>query len=224
MFFHLSLINDLNAALILHFFEEIHHFLLLLYHSNELWYNKRVVVLWNLIFPLNDFFAKGGKRLYHYHNKQNRFGYSAKSGLLQPILFIAVIVILTLLVSRLFGGSVLNVQNFENQRNAKIRSEMQHAVTQTNSLSRLGATSTNGVLAKIRQYIHGIEVLNELNVGMYGEVGRLYQQVKFDEIYAIIDTYEAKLVSGQKVNDSLVLLTEAIEIMSDFTNNTVLEE
>ena len=162
--------------------------------------------------------------MYHYHNKQNRFGYTAKSGLLRPILFIIVLVAIVFLAIRVFGGSVLNVRNFENQRTAKIRSEMQNAVTQTNSLSRLGATSTNGVLARIRQYIHGIEVLNELNVGMYGEVGRLFEQRQFDEMYAIIDTYEAKLVSGQKVNDSLVLLTEAIEAMNTYTNENVLKE
>ena len=162
--------------------------------------------------------------MYHYHNKHNRFNYTAKSGLLRPLLFIIVVITIIFLAVRIFGGSVLNVRNFENQRAAKIRSEMQHAVTQTNSLSRLGATSTNGVLARIRQYIHGIEVLNELNVGMYGEVGRLFEQRQFDEIYAIIDTYEIKLVSGQKVNDTLVLLTEAIEEMNVYTNEKVLKE
>lgn len=41
---------------------------------------------------------------------------------------------------------------------------------------------------------------------MFGEVGRLYEQSVFDNIYNIIDTYDAKLSSGQKVNDSLTSL------------------
>ena len=78
-----------------------------------------------------------------------------------------------------------------------------NAVTQVNTLSRLGATSTSNILGKIRQYVHGVEVINSLNISMYGEVGRLYQQSVFDNIYSIIDQYEANLSTGQKVNETL---------------------
>ena len=125
------------------------------------------------------------------------------------------------LLFKFVGVGGINEGNFESQRNAKLRSEMQHAMSNTNSLSRLGATSTSGVLGKIRQYVHGIEVLNDLNVSMYGEVGRLYAQSEFDNIYSIIEVYDAKLVSGQKVNDSLTSLTEAIEQLSLLTNTVL---
>ena len=36
----------------------------------------------------------------------------------------------------------------------------------------------------------------------------------FDNIYNIIDTYDAKLSSGQKVNDTLALLTASIDELS----------
>ena len=150
-------------------------------------------------------------------------GYSnvMRSNRYRPILVILLVILAAFLLFKFVGVGGLNEGNFESQRNAKLRSEMQHAMSNTNSLSRLGATSTSGVLGKIRQYVHGIEVLNDLNVSMYGEVGRLYAQSEFDNIYSIIEVYDAKLVSGQKVNDSLTSLTEAIEQLSLLTNTVL---
>ena len=150
-------------------------------------------------------------------------GYSnvMRSNRYRPILVILLVILAAFLLFKFVGVGGINEGNFESQRNAKLRSEMQHAMSNTNSLSRLGATSTSGVLGKIRQYVHGIEVLNDLNVSMYGEVGRLYAQSEFDNIYSIIEVYEAKLVSGQKVNDSLTSLTEAIEQLSLLTNTVL---
>ena len=157
------------------------------------------------------------------YNWRNRTKYGTKASRLRPLFFIGALALTALLIVWFLRGSGLNEGNFESQRNAKIRSEMQHAVSQTNALSRLGGTTTSGILGRIRQYVHGVEVMNELNVGMYGEVGRLYQQSVFDEIYSIIDAYDAKLASGQKVNDSLALLSDAVERMNDYTLQTVLE-
>ncbi len=159
--------------------------------------------------------------MYRYRSP-NRFNYVMKSNRFRPLLILAVLGLAVFLIIKLAGGGGLNEANFENHRNAKIRSEMQHAVSQTNSLSRLGASSTSGALGRIRQYIHGVEVVNDLNVSMYGEVGRLYQQSYFDQIYTVIDAFDAKLSSGQKVNDSLAALTEAITLLNDYTNTTVL--
>ena len=39
----------------------------------------------------------------------------------------------------------------------------------------------------------------------------------FDNIYNIIDTYDAKLSSGQKVNDTLALLTASIDELNTRT-------
>ena len=150
-------------------------------------------------------------------------GYSnvMRSNRYRPILVILLVILAAFLLFKFVGVGGINEGNFESQRNAKLRSEMQHAMSNTNSLSRLGATSTSGVLGKIRQYVHGIEVLNDLNVSMYGEVGRLYAQSEFDNIYSIIEVYDAKLVSGQKVNDSLTSLSEAIEQLSLLTNTVL---
>ncbi|MBN1777370.1 MAG: hypothetical protein JW811_04535 [Clostridiales bacterium] len=128
----------------------------------------------------------------------------------QPILVIAVLIIAVVVILKLVGVGSLDVGNYERQRNNLLNSEIKGAVTQVNSLSRLGATSTSNTLGKIRQYVHGVEVINDLNISMYGEVGRLFQQSLFDDIYSIIEQYEANLSTGAKVNETLNLLTEAI--------------
>ena len=148
-------------------------------------------------------------RVYHTVMRSNRY---------RPFLIILAVILAAFLLLKLLGVGGINEGNFESQRNAKLRSEMQHAVSTTNSLSRLGATSTSSTLGRIRQYVHGIEVINDLNVGMYGEVGRLYAQSVFDNIYAILEAYDAKLSTGQKVNDSLTALTEAIEQLNALTS------
>lgn len=150
---------------------------------------------------------------------RNTRGYNTPthSGRLRPILIILLVLLAAFLLLRFTGVGGLNEANFENQRNAKLRSEAQHAVSCVNSLSRLGSSSTSSMLGRIRQYVHGIEVVNDLNVSMYGEVGRLYEQSVFDSIYTIIEEYDAKLSSGQKVNESLNALSEAITALSDKT-------
>jgi len=146
-----------------------------------------------------------------------RRGYTPPSSRLKPILIIVLVLVAAFLIFKAAGVGGINEGNFEEQRNSKLRSEVQAAVSGVNSLSRLGASSTSSMLGKIRQYVHGMEVINDLNVGMYGEVGRLYPQSVFDKVYTIIEEYDAKLSSGQKVNDSLTSLSEAVSELSAMT-------
>lgn len=154
--------------------------------------------------------------MYRYQ-KQNRINQMMRSNRLRSILILLAVIVATFLIFRLVGGGGLDEGNFENHRNAKLRNEMQHAINQTNSLSRLGSTSTSNVLGKVRQHVHGIDVINDLNVSMYGEVGRLYEETVFTNIYSIIEAYDAKLASGQKVNDSQAALMSAIESLNQTT-------
>ena len=136
---------------------------------------------------------------------------------LRPIILIVLILLAAFLIFKVSGVGGINEGNFEAQRNSELRSEMQGAMSSVNSLSRLGSSTTSGMLGRVRQYVHGVEVINDLNVGMYGEIGRLYPQSMFDSIYSIIEEYEAKLSSGQKVSDSLTELSAAVNALNDRT-------
>ena len=98
---------------------------------------------------------------------------------------------------------------------------MQHAVSQMNSLSRLGASSTSSTLGRIRAYVHSVETLNNLNVSLYGEAGRLYPQYLFENVYSAIDAYETKLVNGKTVTDAITELTLAIDALEKKTSEIV---
>ena len=148
--------------------------------------------------------------MYRY-NSQSRFNAVMRSNRYRPILVILPVIVAAFVLLKLVGVGDLSEASYESQRDAKLRSEIQHAVSQTGTLSRLGATTTSNVLGKIREYVHGIEVINDLNISLLGEVGRLYEQSVFDDIYDIIDTYDAKLSSGQTVSVSLADLTAAID-------------
>ena len=151
------------------------------------------------------------------YSRSRSYNMPPQSSRWKPIVLILLVLAVAFLIFQLAGVGGINEGNFEEQRNAKLRSEVQHAVSSVNSLSRLGASSTSSMLGRVRQYVHGIEVINDLNVGMYGEVGSLYPQHVFDNIYSIIDEYDAKLSTGQKVNDSLMALSEAVNELSELT-------
>ena len=157
----------------------------------------------------------------HRYPNNKRFTYVMKSNRIWPPIIIVALLAIAFLVYYFVGRGGLDEANFENHRNARLRNETQYALSQTNSLSRLGATSTAGALGRIRQYVHGVEVINELNVSMYGEVGRLYRPELFDDIYRVIDEYEAKLSTGQKVNETLAALAEAIERLNVATTTVL---
>jgi len=140
-----------------------------------------------------------------------------RSNRYRPILVILLVLLAAFLIFKLAGVGGINEGNFEAQRNSALRSEVQMAVSSVNSLSRLGASTSSGMLGRVRQYVHGVEIINELNVGMYGEVGRIYSQSVFDDIYAIIEEYELRLSSGQKVSDTLTALNEAVLQLRDTT-------
>ena len=161
----------------------------------------------------------------HYRGNRKKQGYQFRNTRSTspwvPILIIVGVLLAAFLLFRFSGVGGVDQNNFASQRNAKLRSELQLATASTNRLSRLGASTTTIELARIRQYIHGMELLNDLNVSMYGEVGRLYAQSVFDNLYSILDTYDAKLASGQKVNDSLTALTEAITNLTTLTGGVL---
>ena len=148
--------------------------------------------------------------------RMNRTRYltATRSNRLRPILLILLVLGAAFAFFRLAGVGGLNESNYMTQRDLNLRREAQQAINAVNSLSRLGSSSSSAELGRLRQHIHGVGLLNNLNVGMYGEVGRLFAQSVFDNLYAIIDEYDAKLISGQRIYDSLNQLSEAVESLS----------
>lgn len=147
-------------------------------------------------------------RGYHTAMRTNRY---------RPILVILLVLLVAFLIFKSTGVGGINQTNFETVRAKELSEEVDFAVNSVNSLSRLGASSSSAMLGRVRQYVHGVEVINELNIGVYGDVGRLYPQDTFDQIYSIIENYEARLSSGQKVSNTLTELSNAVNELSVYT-------
>ena len=151
------------------------------------------------------------------YNRTRGYNPMPRTSRIRPILMILLVLLAAFLIFKSVGVGGIDQTNFENVRGKELSEEVNFAVSSVNSLSRLGASSSSAMLGRVRQYVHGVEVINELNIGVYGDVGRLYPQSMFDSIYTIIEEYEARLSSGQKVNDTLAALSEAVEELRVYT-------
>lgn len=151
------------------------------------------------------------------YNRTRGYNTMTRTHRLRPILMILLVLLAAFLIFKSVGVGGIDQNNFETVRSKELSEEVDFAVSSVNSLSRLGASSSSAMLGRVRQYVHGVEIINDLNVGVYGDVGRLYPQSMFDSIYSIIGEYEARLSSGQKVNDTLTQLSEAVNELSVYT-------
>lgn len=154
--------------------------------------------------------------------QRNRHMYTIapKRNRLKPILIGLVIVILIALVFLIRpGGS--DTGNFDSLRNTTIRQEMEQAISNSNSLSRLGATSTSSILGHIRKHVYAIQIINQLNTGIYGEIGNYFDYLLFEDVYSALDSYENNLSTGTAVNESLSNLLQSIDNLSNAVNEAL---
>ncbi|MFH1880332.1 MAG: hypothetical protein ABIK64_06025, partial [Bacillota bacterium] len=71
--------------------------------------------------------------MYRY-SSNSRYRSVMRSHRYQPILVIAVLIVAVIVILKLAGVGSLDEGNYERQRNARLRSEAQNAVTQVNTL------------------------------------------------------------------------------------------
>ncbi len=124
------------------------------------------------------------------------------------LLLVAAIVVLAIL-----GGNAMSFAAKEqSQFKERMRSEVNLAITQVNNLSRTGGSTTTNLLGKLRQHVYAIETLQEVHLALRGNGQRVVDDGLFDSIYAVIDTFDAKLQTGQQTKEPqtqlLTFLTE----------------
>lgn len=129
---------------------------------------------------------------------------------------IAIILLLVLLV----GVSIVCVQAFAFRGNCeesmlnRALTECGEAINQVNTLSRSGGSDTAAVLGKIRSNIHVIDVLSAMHQSLYGRA--LAPSAGFTELYAVIDSYSAKLKNGSATIDELTRLGDQLAVLQGF--------
>lgn len=123
---------------------------------------------------------------------------------------IAIILLMVALLGvGIAGGQAIAFRgDAENLMIARATTECGDAVNQVNTLSRSGGSDTAGALGKIRANVKAVEVLSGIRQSLYGQA--LAPQSMFNDLYAIIDSYSAKLKNGTSTIDELTRLGDAL--------------
>ncbi len=91
---------------------------------------------------------------------------------------------------------------------ARAMTECGSAISQVNTLSRSGGSDTAGTLGKIRASINAVDVINGMMQSLYGRA--LAPQTTFSSLYAVIDSYSAKLKNGSSAIEELTNLGDGL--------------
>lgn len=125
-------------------------------------------------------------------------------------IFILLLVAAVIALS-IFGGSAMRYQSAAHDLFvSKLQTECGNALTLCNTLSRTAGSGSSSTLAKIRQHVYSMQTINDLNVGLDGASGWLVQEAYFSNLYALLDDYETKLVTGMTTGDYQTQLLQTI--------------
>lgn len=126
---------------------------------------------------------------------------------------LSIVLVIAVVILAILGG---NAMRFEGKEQAlyrdRMRSEAGQAITQVNNLSRTGGSNTANLLGKLRQHIYAMQTLQQIHVGLRGNSQQILETSVFDTIYTEIDTFDARLQTGQQTKEPqtklLTLLTD----------------
>ncbi len=124
-----------------------------------------------------------------------------------------ILLVLAVVVLGILGG---NAMRFEGKEQAlfreRMRSEVSQAISQVNNLSRTGGSTTTNLLGKLRQHVYAMQTMQQIHMALRGNSQQAVDAGLFDSIYTVIDTFDARLQTGQQTKEPqtqlLTLLTE----------------
>ena len=109
----------------------------------------------------------------------------------------------------IFGGRAIS---FEAETRStfihRMQTECNDAVSLATALSRTAGASSSATLGKIRSHVYAMDTINQLNVGLGGDY--LISNDTFTSLYAIIDDYFNRLITGVVTGDSQTALANAL--------------
>ena len=133
-----------------------------------------------------------------------------------------VIVLLTAALIAVLAVSIPVMQNQNGSRNLyiqRMQTEMGEAIRQTTTLSRNAGADSAAILARIRSYIYGIRLMNELAAAQSGMSENLLDENMLSAIQSSIDNYLAKLTTGMDTGEYQTnLQNDTTELMTMIQN------
>lgn len=118
----------------------------------------------------------------------------------------------------IFGGRAMSLQT-ESRTTLihRMQTESSEALSMTSALSRTAGASSSATLGRIRSRVYAVDVINQLQAGLTGTGGYLVSSDVFTDIYALLEDYSDKLMTGTQTGEIQSALTTALTSLVDLT-------
>lgn len=127
---------------------------------------------------------------------------------------IMLVLVLAVLMLSIFGGRAMSYQAESHTTFVhRLQTECNDALSLTSSLSRTAGASSSATLGKIRSHVYAMDTINQLNMGLDGTY--LVSNDEFTNLYAIIDDYSNRLITGMVTGDQQTALTGALTALAE---------
>ena len=119
----------------------------------------------------------------------------------------------------IFGGRAMGFQaDAHTTFVRRIQTECNDALALTSSLSRTAGANSADTLGRIRSHLYAMDTINQLNVGLQGAGGYLVNNDVFTALYAVLDEYSDKLITGMQTGDLQTTLTNSLTELSNLVH------
>ena len=130
--------------------------------------------------------------------------------------FLLLILLIGVIALAIFGGRGMAFRGEAKELFvSRIQLECGNALNLTNGLSRTAGATSSQTLGRIRSHVYAMETINDLSVGLEGASGYLIQDDWFTTLYAVLDEYSNKLITGMTTGDQQTTLLGALQTLYD---------
>lgn len=146
----------------------------------------------------------------HYMSRKGSSMQPSGNSLLNRVRNALILVLLAaVILLAIFGGRAISIETETRSTFVhRMQTECNDAVSLVTALSRTAGASSSATLGKIRSHVYAMDTINQLNVGLGGDY--LIGNDTFTSLYAIIDDYFNRLITGVVTGDSQTALANAL--------------
>ena len=122
---------------------------------------------------------------------------------------VMLVLVLAVILLAVFGGRAMSYQAEAHTTFVRrVQTECNDALSMTSALSRTAGASSSATLGKIRSHVYAMDTINQLHMGLDGTY--LVGNDVFTNLYAILDDYSNRLITGMVTGDQQTALTGAL--------------
>ena len=130
---------------------------------------------------------------------------------------VILVLLAAVIVLSVFGGRAMSYQAEAHTTFVhRMQTECNSALNLSGSLSRTAGSSSSAILGRIRSHVYAMDAINQLNASMEG--GYLVNNDLFTSLYAMLDDYSDKLITGMVTGELQTNLTAALTSLQEQTN------